>query len=200
MEAKAMIEEMKKIYALAQKYGLRVHLDGARIWNASAAKGIPLAEYARYTDSVSACFSKGLGAPVGSIVAGSRAFIEKAHRYRKLYGGGMRQAGILAAAALFALKRHLSRLPEDHRRARQLAEILSAFKEIQIDLQTVQTNIVIFHLVSNRLDAQQFVNRCKEAGLLMLAIGGNRVRLVTHLHISDDDVARAEEILRFILR
>ncbi len=194
------LEEMKKIYALAQRHGLRVHLDGARIWNASAATGISLAEYARYADSVSACFSKGLGAPVGSIVVGSRTFIEKAHRYRKLYGGGMRQAGILAAAALFALEHHLDRLPEDHRHARELAETLTAFKDIQLDLRTVQTNIVIFHVVSKQLTAQEFVKRCTEAGLLMLAIGGDRVRLVTHLHISDNDVARAKEIFRSILR
>ncbi len=194
------LNEMKKIYELARLHKLAVHLDGARIWNASVATGIPLTEYARYADSVSACFSKGLGAPVGSIVVGSRAFIEKAHRYRKVYGGGMRQAGILAAAALYALQHHLDRLAEDHHHARTLAETLAEFEEIQVDLTTVQTNIVIFHVVSERLSAEDFVARCRQAGLLMLAIGGDRVRLVTHLHISDDDVARAIEILTSVLK
>ncbi len=194
------LEEMKKIHNLAQEHGLKVHLDGARIWNASVATGISLAEYARTADSVSACFSKGLGAPVGSIVVGSREFIDKAHRYRKLYGGGMRQAGILAAGALYAVQHNLKRLSEDHQHARELAEALAEFEEIQLDLGTVQTNIVIFELHSNRLSPEEFAARCKEAGLLLLAIGGNRVRLVTHLHISDEDVARAIEIFQSVLK
>ncbi len=194
------LDEMKKIYTLAQKRGLKVHLDGARLWNASVATGIPLSEYARYADSVSACFSKGLGAPVGSIVVGTQGFIERAHRYRKVYGGGMRQAGILAAGALYALQHNLHRLSEDHRHARELAETLAGFKEVELDLGTVQTNIVIFEVRSKRFSAPEFAERCKEAGLLLLAIGGNRVRLVTHLHISDDDIARAVEIFQSILQ
>ncbi|NOY77880.1 MAG: low-specificity L-threonine aldolase [Calditrichaeota bacterium] len=193
------IDEMKRIYTLAQNRNLKVHLDGARIWNASVATGIPLSEYARYADSINVCFSKGLGAPVGSMILGSKDFITRAHRYRKLYGGGMRQAGILAAGALYAVEHNVKRLAEDHRRARMLATALSDLEGIQIDLDAVQTNIVIFEVVSQVIRAGDFVNRCREAGVLMIPFGGNKVRLVTHLHISDDDVARAITIFRDIM-
>ncbi|GBD94907.1 L-allo-threonine aldolase [bacterium BMS3Abin05] len=190
------IEEMKKIYELAQKYGLAVHLDGARLWNASVATHIPLAEYAKYADSVSVCFSKGLGAPVGSMIAGSKEFIHRAHRYRKVYGGGMRQAGILAAGALYAVKNNVHRLAEDHARAGRLAAALAAFDGIRIDLKAVQTNIVIFEVISQKISAPEFVDRCGEAGVLMLAIGTNRVRLVVHLHITDADVERTIAVFK----
>ena len=193
------IDEMKKIYEMAKIHNLKVHLDGARIWNASVATGIPLSEYGKYADSINVCFSKGLGAPVGSMVLGSKEFIIRAHRYRKLYGGGMRQAGILAAGALYAVKHNFKRLAEDHRRAKVLAGILSSLDGIRIDLETVQTNIVIFEVVSHLIDAQEFVTRCKNAGVLMIPIGANKVRLVTHLHITDDDVTRVGEIWRKIL-
>jgi len=193
------IDEMKKIYQLAQRRNLKVHLDGARIWNASVATGIPLLEYAKYADSINVCFSKGLGAPVGSMILGSKEFITRAHRYRKLYGGGMRQAGILAAGALYAVEHNFKRLAEDHRRAKTLATALSALNGIKIDLEAVQTNIVIFEVVSHSINAQEFVERCREAGVLMIPVGTNKVRLVTHLHISDDAVARAIESFQKIV-
>jgi len=193
------IDEMEKIYRMAHSHDLRVHMDGARIWNASVATGIPLSEYGKYADSINVCFSKGLGAPVGSMVLGSKEFITRAHRYRKLYGGGMRQAGILAAGALYAVEHNFKRLEEDHRHAKTLATALSSLDGIKIDLDAVQTNIIIFEIVSHSISAQEFVTRCKEAGVLMISFGENKVRLVTHLHISDSDIARTIDRFQKIL-
>ena len=182
------LEEMKKIYALAQKHSLKVHLDGARLWNASVATGIPMAEYARYADSVMVCLSKGLGAPVGSLVAGSAEFIDRVHRYRKIYGGGMRQAGILAAAGIYAIDNHFERLAQDHRRAKALAEGLAQLPGIQIRPEEVETNIVIFGLDTQRYTAQAWCDLAAQKNILMLPFGPDKVRMVTHLHITDDDV------------
>ncbi len=193
------IDEMRKIYRMAKSHNLSIHLDGARIWNASVATGIPLLEYGKYADSINVCFSKGLGAPVGSMILGSKEFISRAHRYRKLYGGGMRQAGILAAGALYSVEHNFTRLADDHRHAKTLAVALSKLNGIKIDLEAVQTNIVIFEVVSHSISASEFVNRCKDAGVLMISFGGNKIRLVTHLHITDDDVARAIHTFQKIL-
>ncbi len=193
------LEEIQKIAALARERGIRMHLDGARLWNASVATGISLKEYCQYFDSVSLCFSKGLGAPIGSIVVGSKEFIEKAHYYRKAYGGGMRQVGIIAAGALYALEHHFDRLADDHRHAREIAEAIAELPGIQLNLDTVQTNIIIFQFEHPRITPLELVERLKQQGILIISMGGNKLRIVTHLHITDEDVAYAIRIFREIL-
>jgi len=173
----------------AHAHGLRLHLDGARLWNAHAATGISPAELAAPADTVSVCFSKGLGAPVGSAVAGAREVIARAHRARKLLGGGMRQAGILAAACLHALDHHLSRLVEDHRRARTLAEGLDN-PALALD-HPVETNIVILRVAM----PDRLLAHLRAHGILAVGFGPGRVRLTTHLGIDDAAVARALDAL-----
>lgn len=182
----------------ARRLGLKVHLDGARLWNAAAAAGIPEAEYARHFDSVSVCFSKGLGAPVGSALAGSKEFIARARRFRKQFGGGMRQAGLMAAGALYALEHNRARLIEDHANARVLAEGIRDLPGIEMDLATVETNIVVFRTGST--PAAELSARLREAGLLMNANGPDTVRAVTHLDVNRADIDRALEIMRSVLR
>jgi len=168
----------------AREHGLKLHLDGARVFNAAVQLKIPLADITRYYDSVSFCLSKGLGAPVGSILVGSREFIARAHRWRKMAGGGMRQAGILAAAGIYALKHHVVRLAEDHAHARKLAEGLSAIEGLNVELDTVETNMVF---VSSALETQpQLVEFLKGRGILVGGYG--QLRLVTHHDIAGDDV------------
>lgn len=183
------LEQIREIALLAQERGLRMHLDGARLWNASAATGIQEREYAAPFDSVNVCFSKGLGAPVGSVLTGSVEFIERARRFRKQFGGGMRQAGIIAAGALYALEHHRSRLVEDHRNARTLAQGLSDLPGLVVDLESVQTNIVIFQVTC--CPAELLVKRLRELGVLVLSTGPDTIRAVTHLGISAADVREA---------
>ncbi len=190
------LSEIKRISQFARKNKLPLHLDGARLWNASVATGISLADYCQNVDSVSLCFSKGLGAPVGSIIAGSREFIQRAHFYRKAYGGGIRQGGILAAAALFALEHHLPLLAEDHRRARQFAEAIVDLPGISMSLDTVQTNMVIFTYEGGQTSADEFVAQLEAEGILMFHIGKNRIRAVIHLEIDDDDIDYSVNIFR----
>ena len=155
------LEKIWLISELAKDKGLKMHLDGARLFNASVASGIEVSEYAKYFDSLMFCFSKGLGAPVGSILAGTKEFIEKAHRYRKMLGGGMRQIGILAAAALYALEHNIDRLAEDHRHAKMLANALAKIKGFQINPDHVETNIVIFDVSNSGLtvdEAREFID------------------------------------------
>jgi len=187
------IERMAEIAALARQRDLRIHLDGARLWNASAASGIPEHEYAAHFDSVSVCFSKGLGAPVGSALVGSQSFIEEARRFRKQFGGSMRQSGIIAAGALYALKHHRKRLTEDHANARLLAEGLAAIDGIELDPDTIETNIVRF---ATAMPASELVEKAQAVGVGILAIGPNGIRAVTNLHVSADDVRKALEIIR----
>lgn len=170
----------------ARSRDLAVHLDGARIWNAAVATGLSVAELAAPADTVSACFSKGLGAPVGSVLAGSPELIRKAHRYRKMLGGGMRQVGVLCAAALFALEQQRERLAEDHENARKLAQGLAELPGVVLDLATVQTNIIAFDV--QKMHAAAFVKRCAEAGVRLNAIGPQRLRAVTHLDVSRADI------------
>ncbi len=193
------LERMKNIYEIAQSRHLPVHLDGARLWNASVATGIPIKEYCRYTDSVSLCFSKGLGAPVGSIVAGSKAFIKKAHFYRKAYGGGIRQGGILAAAALYALEHHFPKLQDDHRKAKFFAQEINQFPGIFIDPQSVETNIVIFNVDQSVISTDTLVQKLQESGILMFKFGPERIRAVFYLQISNNDVQYAVDVFRKIL-
>ncbi len=176
--------------ALARGRGLATHLDGARLFNAAVACGVPAAEIARHFDSVSVCFSKGLGAPAGSALAGSKELISRAHRIRKMLGGGMRQAGVLAAAALHALDHHVERLSEDHANARALAEGLQGLPGVSV--QPPQTNIVFVDLAAER--AAGVVERLRDAGVL--CTGLYRLRFVTHLDVSSADIRRAIAVLR----
>lgn len=191
--------EIENIAALAQARGLRMHLDGARLWNACAATAISPQEYAQPFDSVSVCFSKGLGAPVGSALAGTREFIERARKLRKMFGGGMRQVGILAAAARFALEHQRARLTEDHRHARTLALGLSQIAGVRIDLESVQTNIVMIDLAQTRCDAATAALALRQEGVWLVPFGPQVLRAVTHLEISAEDVAYALSAFRKIL-
>jgi threonine aldolase len=176
--------------SLARRRGLATHLDGARLFNAAVASGEPVARIAQHFDSVSVCFSKGLGAPVGSALMGSKAFIARAHRMRKMLGGGMRQAGVLAAAALHALDHHVERLAEDHANARALAEGLAGLPGVTVP--PPQTNIVFVDLAPEK--APGAVERLQAAGVL--CTGLYRLRLVTHLNVSAADIAHAVAVLR----
>jgi len=175
---------------LARRKGLVTHLDGARLFNAAVASGVPAAEIARHFDSVSVCFSKGLGAPVGSALVGTKALIARAHRIRKMLGGGMRQAGVIAAAATYALDHHIERLADDHANARALAEGLAGLPGVTV--QPSQTNIVFVDLAPER--ATGVVERLRAAGVL--CTGLYRLRFVTHLNVGSTDIARAVAVLR----
>ncbi len=182
------IEKMREIYQVAQSKGLLVHLDGARLWNASVATGLPPHEYSQWADSVSVCLSKGLGAPIGSLVAGSKSFIDRVHRFRKMFGGGMRQVGIIAAAGLYALDHHLERLEQDHQNAKRLAVGLKEIKGISLDPRHVETNIVIFDVAGTGKTALQIAEAMKQKGVLIHPFGRTQIRLVTHLDITIEDI------------
>ena len=190
---------MKEVSAFARQSGIKLHLDGARLWNASVATGIPVRDYAALVDSVSVCFSKGLGAPVGSIIAGSREFVNEARHYRKIFGGGMRQAGILAAAALYALQNNVQRLAEDHDKARGLAVSLATVKGMTIDLETVQTNIIIIGVEQSGRMPEQIQAALKERGVLLSLGNYMGLRAVTHLDVTMDQVGKAAEIIRQVM-
>ena len=188
------------VCAAARELGLATFLDGARIWNASAASGLTPAELAAPFDLVAVAFSKGLGAPGGSLLAGSQALIAAADRHRRRLGGAMRQNGIFSAAALHALDHHLGRLPEDHGNARALAERLLAGAPVQLDLRTVQTNIVVFHLPpESALDAPGLSSRAREHGVLVNAFGPRTVRAVTHLDVDHAQCLRAADVLAALI-
>ena len=189
------LEETAALQAVARRHELPIHLDGARAFNAAAALGVEIAAVCAGFDSVSICLSKGLGAPVGSVLLGSREFLAEAHRYRKLLGGGMRQAGVLAAAGLVALRTMPARLGEDHVRARRLAEGLAEFPGVELDLSSVQTNIVYLK-VNN---AAAVAERCARSGVLFSALGPKRLRFVTHHQIDDAGIARTLEVVAEVL-
>ena len=192
--------EVLRICATARELGLATFLDGARIWNASAASGLTLDTLAAPFDLVAVAFSKGLGAPGGSLLAGSKALIASADRHRRRMGGAMRQNGIFSAAALHALDHHLARLPEDHANARAFAETLLAGAPVQLDLATVQTNIVVFHLpAALPLDAPTLSARAREQGVLVNAFGPRTVRAVTHLDVNRAQCERAAQLLVALL-
>jgi threonine aldolase len=174
--------------ALAQR-GVRVHIDGARLWNAAIASGASLSALAAPADSVSVCFSKGLAAPAGSVLAGSVELIGRARRYRKMLGGGMRQVGVLCAAALHAVEHHVERLADDHENARHLAQGLAAHARLRCDPQSVETNIVMFDVVSG--SAEAFVSRALDQGVLLTAVSATRIRAVTHRDLDRDAIDRA---------
>ncbi len=176
---------------LAQRHGLAVHLDGARVFNAAFALGVDVKELVRGVDSVSVCLSKGLAAPVGSVICGSKVFIAEARRVRKILGGGMRQAGIIAAAGLVALDEMIDRIREDHENAARLAQGIAGLKGLSIDLAGVQTNLVYFDVDEVRLTADELVARLNAAGVGMLSVGPRRMRAVTHYGIGAADIDHA---------
>jgi len=192
-------EYTASVCALARRYGLAVHLDGARIFNAAIALGVDAKELTKDVDSVLFCLSKGLSAPVGSVVCGSKDFIAEARRNRKIVGGGMRQAGIIAAAGVVALEQMVDRLADDHANACRLAEGLAETPELFVDLDRVQTNIVIFELRSDRLTSAEFVEKLGEKGVKLLAISGRRLRAVTHYGIEGEDIEAALAIIHQVM-
>jgi len=187
------IENIISMKGLAKKYNLYFHLDGARIWNASVAAGIPVKEYASHFDSISCCLSKGLGAPVGSIIAGSKDFIKEAYRIRKAWGGGMRQAGIIAAAGLYALQNNIDRLKDDHEKAKFLAERINANPNLEIDMKAVQTNILLFH--PKNISVEEGIKKSKDKGLLLSIGKVDLIRAIAHLDVSFNDVKKTADII-----
>lgn len=190
------LTQIQRVAATGRSLGLRLHLDGARVWNASAKTGISPAEYASHFDTVSCCFSKGLGAPAGSAVAGEKDVIARVHRFRKMFGGTMRQSGILAAAALYALEHHRERLVEDHENAARLGAGLAEIPGLRVDATEIETNMVFFDLdASSALNAAQFCEKMKAAGVLMLPTGPRRVRAVCHLDVTREMITRAVDLI-----
>lgn len=195
------VEYTRQVAEFAHARGLKVHLDGARIFNAAAALGVPVKELTAAVDSVTFCLSKGLSAPVGSVLCGSKAFIKKAHRARKLLGGGMRQAGVLAAAGIVALEKMGSRLGQDHARARTLAEGLSENRFLLLDAGTPATNMVFMNLSDDiSMSAAEVAAEMKERGVLVGIAGPRRFRLVTHYWIEDEGVERAVAAFSEVLK
>jgi threonine aldolase len=194
------LEKIQAIGAWARPHGLALHLDGARMWNAIVATGIAARDWAEPFDSVSVCFSKGLGAPVGSALTGSREFVRQARFVRKLFGGGMRQAGVLAAAALYALDHHIERLAEDHRHAQMLAQAITDTPGLRLHAPEVETNLVWFHIAPELGTAREFTAAAKEQGVLIHVLGPQLVRACTHLDVSAAQAERAAEAIRNIAR
>lgn len=193
-------DNVAAITAWARQNGLATHLDGARLFNAVVATGISAAQWSSMFDTVSVCFSKGLGAPVGSALAGPTEFIQAAKRARKLFGGGMRQSGIIAAGALYALEHHIDRLAEDHEKGARLAEAVRTLEGVQLVGETVDTNIVIFSVdpaLGTAFDLQQSL---AQKGVLCLAVAPQRIRMVTHLDVSMQQIETAIEVMKTSLR
>lgn len=189
------LEIHREIHGLAGAHDVPIHLDGARLFNAVVATGVPAREYAACADSVTFCLSKGLGCPVGSVLCGSRDFVARARRVRKMLGGGMRQAGLLAAAGLYALEHHIERLAEDHRHAQRLAQGIAAVSGIRLDTDRPPTNMVYFTTL--RVPARDFVNALRERhSVLCASTAPDRIRLVTHLDVREQQIDRAVEALQ----
>jgi threonine aldolase len=186
---------MEAVSARASDLGLRRHLDGARLWNASVASGVPLATYASFADTVNVCFSKGLGAPVGSALVGDADLISRARRFKHMFGGGFRQAGLLAAGALYAINNHMDRLAEDHANARSFATSLATVERVAIDLDAVQTNIVYFHVN----DPARVVDGCLDKGVAMLVSGHDEVRAVFSLAVDGEGTAEAIDVVTAVV-
>lgn len=191
-------KQMEEVASVARDRGLRLHVDGARIFNAAVALNVPAARLAREADSLTFCLSKGLACPAGSVVVGSQAFIDEARRARKVLGGGMRQAGVLAAAGLVALDAMVDRLAEDHARARRLAEGIASLGGVQLDLESVQTNIVIFDVAPLGVTATTFQAALAARGLRVTTKGATRVRCVTHVGVEDAKIEEALAILEAV--
>jgi threonine aldolase len=193
------IEEIKAIRKGADELGVALHLDGARIWNAHVASGVALAEYGKYFDTISVCLSKGLGAPVGSVMLSTKDRVTKARVWRKRYGAGMRQIGLLAAAGHFALDHNIDRLADDHRLAKKLAIAIAKVDSSLIDPATVETNIVGLDLSALPITAAELAAKCREKGLWISALGPKYARLVTHLDFDENQCDQAIEILKSAL-
>jgi len=182
------VESMRRYFELAKSKGLKVHLDGARVFNASVALGVPVSEIAQYTDTVSVCLSKGLRSPVGSVLCGPAETIEKARIWRKRLGGGMRQAGILAACGILSLTKYVDRLADDHSRARMLAESVANLPGLAVEMESVQTNMCY---IGTDKSAQKWVDELKSQNVWLMAVGPNRLRTVFHADVDEDDAANA---------
>jgi threonine aldolase len=194
------VERTRELVAVAKRHGLPVHLDGARIHNAAAALGVPAARLAEGCDTVMFCLSKGLGAPVGSMLVGDKAAIAEARQIRKMFGGAMRQAGVLAAAGLVAFDEVLPRLADDHATARRLAELLAEIPGIDLNPQNVETNIISFELDDKAsMGAHELAERAVEDGVKFSPLGDRAIRMVTHYHIGMEDAERAAGVVRRIL-
>jgi threonine aldolase len=194
------LKNILRIREVATRRGLRLHMDGARLWNACVASGISPREYAAPFDSVSVCLSKGLGCPVGSLVAGSKDFIKRVHRFRKLVGGGMRQIGFLAAAGIYALDHHIDRLEEDHRKAKKLAQGLASIKNLIIHPEEVETNILFFDVSPAERTAHEVAAALLEKGVRVHPTAKTRIRCVAHLDVSFADIDRAVEIIAGVMK
>ena len=192
--------KIQQIRELATRRGLRMHMDGARLWNACVATGISPAAYAAPFDSVSVCLSKGLGCPVGSLVLGSKDFIKRVRRFRKMVGGGWRQAGFLAAAGIYALDHHIDRLQEDHRKALKLAQGLAKIKNVVINPAEVETNILFFDVSRVERTAQEVAAAAKAKGVLLHPTAKTRIRCVTHLDVSFEDIDRALGVVEAVMK
>ncbi len=194
------IEYMEAVGAVARRHGLKIHVDGARFFNAAVALNVPAAKLAAEADSVSFCLSKGLGAPVGSVVCGNRDFIAEARRARKILGGGMRQAGVLAAAGIVALNKMVDRLADDHANARKLAQGLAEMPGVSIDPSRIHTNIVYFAVDRKDMTVEELVKRLDAGGARMLPVGSGRIRAVTHYHISTEDIDYVLGVLAKVMK
>ncbi|MFM7491288.1 MAG: threonine aldolase family protein [Actinomycetota bacterium] len=194
------ISEIAELRNASSQLGMAMHLDGARIWNAHISSGISFSDYGRYFDTISVCLSKGLGAPVGSLMISTKERVTKARVWRKRYGAGMRQVGILAAAGQFALDNNIPSLAEDHRRAKVLAQACNAIASLTINPDTVETNIVGLDLTGAIQSAAEFAASAREKGLWISALGPTFVRLVTHRDINDSHIERASQILQDLLQ
>jgi threonine aldolase len=193
------LAQLQAVCAMAHRYGLMTHLDGARLLNAVVATGIPAKTYAEPCDSAWIDLSKGLGCPVGAVLAGSHAFIKDARRLKHLFGGAMRQAGIIAAAGVYALEHHVARLAEDHAHATMLAQALAELPRVRLNPADVETNIVIFDVGGTGHAAKDIGERLEKEGVRVSAMGRTKLRAVTHLDISRQDVERAIDVLRRVL-
>ncbi len=190
------LDEIKRIRSLMIGHDIPMHLDGARIWNAWMASGVHPKEYARHFDSVSVCFSKGLGAPVGSALAGSREFIARARKNRKIFGGGMRQAGVLAAAAQYAIENNIKRLKEDHEKAQLFAAEMNRVKSFGVDMESVQTNIIIIDVSGTKKPPTKVLAMMRSKGVLLTEAGTTTVRAVTHMDVSMEQVQQGASIIQ----
>ena len=183
-------ENLDAIAKVAHENNCAVHMDGARLFNAAIATGTNPARIVRDYDSISICLSKGLGSPVGSLLVGSSEFIALAHRWRKMFGGGMRQAGVIAAAGIYALENNISRLDDDHKRANKLASAINEMEMFSVNIEGVQTNMVYIE-INGDLTANQVVEKLAEHDVHVLALGDNLLRAVTHIHITDEDINKS---------
>jgi threonine aldolase len=194
------LSEIKFLREESKKLGLKMHLDGARIWNAHVASGISLSEYGKHFDTLSVCLSKGLGAPIGSLMIGSKELISKARPWRKRYGGGMRQVGLIAAAGDYALDNNLKLLTKDHFRAKEIAKLIEDIAPDLINSETVETNIIGLDLSRYQISAEELAIQLKQAGILTSALGPKYLRLVTHFDITDKDIEKIKDVIPKLLK